>query len=274
MTVWQIVLIVIAVVLILYLWGIRPRMSKRSERKKFMGVYYAHRGFHNNSGGVPENSMAAFERAVKKGYGIELDVQLSKDRVPVVFHDFTLERMCGKPGKVCEYTYEELQQFNLAGSEEKIPHLAKVLDMVAGKVPLIVELKAEWTDTTVCPVVDKFLRKYKGVYCIESFNPLVLSWYRTYHNEVFRGQLSEAFLHTEKKSLLNFCLQNLLFNWINRPDFVAYNHEHQGNLSRKLCRGLFRGTAVAWTIRNQAELDKAKKHFDIFIFESFNPKKL
>lgn len=274
MTTLKIILIVLVVLLLLYLLAIKPRMSKKRERSKFAGVYYAHRGLHNNSGQVPENSMAAFRKAVKKGYGIELDVQLSKDGVPVVFHDFTLERMCGKEGKICEYTYEELQQFNLADSLEKIPRFADVLDVIGGKVPLIVELKVEWMDITVCPVVDELLRKYKGVYCIESFNPMALSWYRRYHNDVFRGQLSEAFTRAGNKSGLYWCLQNLLLNWMSRPDFIAYNHEHQGNLSRKLCRGIFRNTAVAWTIRSQAEMDKAKKHFDIFIFEGFIPKKV
>lgn len=275
MTVLKIVAIIVAVLLILYLLAMKPRMSKRRERSKFAGVYYAHRGLHsnNNSTEIPENSIPAFRRAVKRGYGIELDVQLSKDGVPVVFHDFTLERMCGKEGKVCEYTYEELQQFTLAGGQEKIPRFTEVLEVVNGKVPLIIELKVEWMDITVCPVVDEILRKYQGVYCIESFNPMALSWYRRYHNSVYRGQLSEAFTRTISKSGLYWCLQNLLFNWMTRPDFIAYNHEHQGNLSRKLCRGLFRNTAVAWTIRSQEELDKAKKHFDMFIFESFTPKK-
>lgn len=274
MTALKIILIVLAVLLLLYLLAIKPRMSKRREKSKFAGVYYAHRGLHSNNGEIPENSIPAFRKAVKRGYGIELDVQLSKDGVPVVFHDFTLERMCGKEGKVCEYTYEELQQFVLAGGEEKIPGFTDVLDVIGGKVPLIVELKVEWMDITVCPVVDSILRKYKGVYCIESFNPMALSWYRRYHNDVFRGQLADAFIKTgEYKGALYWCLQNLLLNWMTRPDFIAYNHENQGNLSRKLCRGLFRNTAVAWTIRSQAELEKAKKHFDIFIFESFNPKK-
>lgn len=274
MLVIKIVLIVLAVLLVLYLLAIKPRMSQKSERSKFSGVYYAHRGLHSNDGEIPENSMPAFRRAMNRGYGIEMDVQLSKDGVPVVFHDFTLERMCGVEGKVCEYTYEELQQFFLAGGSEKIPRFADVLEMINGKVPLIIELKVEWMDITVCPTVDELLRKYKGVYCLESFNPLVLSWFRRYHNEVYRGQLAEAFMQTGNKSGLYWCLQNLLFNGMTRPDFIAYNHEHQRNISRKLCRGLFRNTAVAWTIRNQAELDNAKKHFDIYIFEGFTPKKL
>ena len=218
--------------------------------------------------------MPAFKKAVKAGYGIELDVQLTKDRVPVVFHDFTLERACGKPGKVYEYTYEELQQFPLFQSNERIPKFEEVLKVVDGKVPLIVEIKLEWMDLTVCAFVDKLLKEYKGMYCIESFNPLVLTWYRRYHNDVLRGQLSDAFLKEgEYRGVLYWILQNLLLNWMTKPDFVAYNHKYADNLSRRLCRKLYKNMAAAWTIKSQQELEAAKEEFDVFIFDSFIPKK-
>lgn len=275
MTALYVICIVIAVIILLYFLAIKPRRSKQKERGKFTGVYYAHRGLHDNTGEAPENSLEAFKRAVKKGYGIELDVQLSKDGVPVVFHDYTLERMCGKEGRVYDYTYEELKQFPLGVSGEKIPRLEEVLKLVNGKVPLIIELKVEWMDLTVCPAVDKLLKNYQGTYCIESFNPMVLSWYRRYRNEVFRGQLADAFVKTgEKKGVLYFMLQNLLLNWMTKPDFVAYNHKNADNVSRKLCRKLYKNLAVAWTIQSQQELDAAKDNFDLFIFDSFIPKKV
>lgn len=268
-----VILIVIAVIILLYLLAIKPRMSKKKDRSKFLGVYYAHRGLHDNSTDAPENSINAFRKAMKSGYGIELDVQLTKDGIPVVFHDFTLERMCGKEGKVYEYTYEELKQFTLAESQERIPKLIEVLSLVNGKVPLIVELKVEWMDISVCPVVDEMLRKYQGDYCIESFNPMALSWYRRYHNDVFRGQLADAFVRTgEYKGGLYWMLQNLLLNWMTKPDFVAYNHKNENVLSRRLCRKLYGNPAAAWTIKSQEELEEAKKHFDIMIFDSFVPK--
>lgn len=274
MTVLYIILITVIILAVLYLLAIKPRLSKRREWAPFKEVYYAHRGLHDNSSQAPENSMPAFRKAVKAGYGIELDVQLTKDRVPVVFHDFTLERACKDPKKVYEYTYEELQKFSLFDSEEKIPKLEDVLKEVNGRVPLIVEIKLEWMDLTVCTVVDRLLKEYKGLYCVESFNPLVLTWYRRYRNDVLRGQLADAFLKTgEFKGVLYFFLQNLLLNWMTRPDFIAYNHKYADNLSRKLCQKLYRNTAAAWTIKTQQELDDAKEGFDIFIFDSFIPKK-
>lgn len=273
MTVLYVILIVAAVLIILYLLSIMPRMIGRPSYEPFKGVYYAHRGLHDNASEAPENSLAAFKKAVYVGYGIELDVQLSKDGVPVVMHDYTLERMCGKEGKVCDYTWEELQTFRLMNTDEKIPCLEDVLMVVKGKVPLIIEIKVEWMDISVCPVVDAMLRNYQGVYCIESFNPMVLTWYRRYHNEVMRGQLASAYLKDgEQKGFLYFCLGNLMMNWITKPDFIAYNHQYAGNLSRRICRGLYRNLAVAWTIRNEEELAKAKKSFDLIIFDSFIPK--
>ncbi len=190
--------------------------------------------------------MAAFKKAVDGGYGIECDVQLSKDGVPVIFHDFTLARVARYPegeipqdavknpdgsfgvrGKVIDYTFEELSRFHLLNSDEKIPKFEEFLKLVDGKIPLIVELKIELKDLSVCSKVDELLRDYKGVYCIESFNPLGVWWYRHNRPEVFRGQLSDAF-HRDKpeefKGLLYFILTNLLFNFITKPDFIAFNH--------------------------------------------------
>ena len=270
-----IILIVIAAVILLYLLSVMPRISKQGERSKFSKVYYAHRGLHDNKGEAPENSMEAFRKAAKCGYGIEMDVRLTKDMVPVVFHDKNLTRMCGRPELVSDLTYAQLKDITLAESAETIPLFEEVLKMVKGRVPLIIEYKVDWMDISICPIVDKMLREYKGLYCIESFNPMVLMWYRRYHNEIFRGQLASGNMELEgKKGFLSFILQNLLFNGLTKPDFVAYEYKFANNLSRNICRKLFRNTAVAWTIQNQKDMDDAKTKYDMFIFDSFRPKKM
>ena len=114
---------------LLYLFMIMPRILGRPKRKPYLGVYYAHRGLHDNRTSAPENSMPAFRKAVEAGYGIELDVQLTKDGIPVIFHDFTLERICGVSGKPGDYTFEELQEMKLLQTEEKIPSLQEFLEM-------------------------------------------------------------------------------------------------------------------------------------------------
>ncbi len=273
----KVILIILAALIVLYLLAIMPGMGRRKARRDFEGVYYAHRGLFDNEGDAPENSLPAFQRAADKGYGMEMDVQVTKDGIPVVFHDFTLERMCGKEGKVCDYTWQELKSFKLGNSQETIPLFEDVLKAVGGRVPLIVEIKVEWMDLSVCPAADRLLRDYQGLYCIESFNPLVLLWYRRNHKDIIRGQLSDGFVKASRLKeswhllVQNFLLQNLLFNWLTKPDFVAYNHKYEEVLARRLCRSLYRNMAVAWTIRSQEELERAKGRFDLFIFDSFLP---
>ena len=256
----------------LYLFMIMPRIFGQPKKGPFMGVLYAHRGLHDNDGGIPENSMKAFKRAVESGYGIELDVQLTKDGVPVIFHDFTLERMCGVSGKLENLTYEQLTKLTLLHTDEKIPTLQEFLDMVAGKVPLIVELKIERINVSLCPAVQSLLDDYKGVYCIESFNPLALLWYRINKREVMRGQLSTNFRYDGNyRTPLYFFLTHLLTNCITRPDFIAYNHCFKKEPSRIICRKLFKNLAIAWTVKNQEELDSIRDDFNLFIFEGFVP---
>lgn len=263
-----------------YLFMIMPRMAEKPDMEPLKKWLYAHRGLHDNGTDAPENSIKAFRRALNAGFGIEMDVQLTRDKIPVVFHDFTLDRVCGAEGRVCDYTYQELQQFSLCKSQERIPRFGDVLEMVQGKVPLIIELKIERVDMSACAIVDELLSGYKGLYCIESFNPLGLYWYRRNRGRVIRGQLSDVFLKTEMykssrgaERVLYFVLQNLMLNFLGRPDFIAYNHKYADKLSRRLCRGIFRSTAAAWTVKSEEELAAAGKHFDIFIFDSFIPKR-
>ena len=262
----------------LYLLAVMPRMTGKPDMTPFKTKLYAHRGLHDNRSRAPENSMAAFRKAVDAGYGIELDVQLTADGIPVIFHDFTLDRMCGAKGLVKDYTLEELRRFRLLGSDEKIPTLREFLDMVDGRVPLIVEYKSEDTDMAVCAKTDPMLRAYKGIYCIESFNPLVLMWYRKHRPRVMRGQLSDSFTHDPKyraplKAASMIPLQFLLANFLSKPDFIAYNHIYESNISRRLCRKLYKARSAAWTIKSQKQLERAAGQFDVFIFDSFVPEK-
>ena len=258
--------------IILYLWLIAPRMRNRPDYSALLGWHYAHRGLHDNTGEAPENSMAAFRKAVEAGYGIELDVQLTKDQIPVVFHDETLQRVCGVEGKVRDYTYQELQQFTLCKSHERIPRFADFLEMVDGRVPLIIEIKIHEKASTVCEKADALIREYKGVYCIESFHPFAVKWYKEHRPEVVRGQLSANFKKSGKEEDAGmFLVHYLLTNCLCRPDFIAYDHRHKNTVSRLMNRYLFGALSVAWTVRSKEELTEAKKDFDLFIFESFLP---
>ena len=267
-----VVLSIIAAIAVLYLLMIMPRVLHRPDMTPFKGRFYAHRGLHDNASEAPENSMPAFKKAVEAGYGIELDIQLTKDQQVVVFHDDFLQRVCGVEGKVSDYTYEQLQEFRLCKSQERIPLFTEVLKLVDGKVPLLVEFKGNnSTDTSLCPVGAEILGNYKGLYCVESFNPLMVAWFRKNRSQVVRGQLAERFFSNTKKTALYFALQNLLFNFYTKPDFIAYKWSDRKTLARKLCRRLYGTTAVTWTIQSQEALEVSRKSFDIFIFDSFIP---
>lgn len=266
--------IAVLIVLILYLLAIMPRMLCRADASRLFGWYYAHRGLHGNEGEAPENSLAAFSLAVEAGYGIELDVQLSKDRIPVVFHDETLTRVCGVEGRVRDYTCEELQKFTLCNSKERIPLLEEVLQLVAGRVPLIVEIKVYEKAQAVCEQTDRLLEQYRGVYCIESFHPFALRWYKKKHPHIVRGQLSSNFNSKGRREPIHEgLLHYLMYNFLCKPDFIAYDHHHKTNISRWLCRYFYRALSVAWTIRSDEELAACQKDYDLFIFEQFLPEK-
>ena len=253
-----------------YAFLVAPRMIKKPDVSVLKGVHYAHRGLHDNHSDAPENSMKAFKKAVDAGYGIEMDIQLTKDKIPVVFHDETLNRMCGVEGKVWEFTFEELQKLTLAESEERIPKFEDVLALVGGKVPLIVEYKLDVPSTEVCEIADPMLQAYNGIYCIESFHPFAVKWYREHRPEVIRGQLSQDFSKQEKYKgkFIYWLLSNLLTNVLTRPDFIAYNHKDADMFSRKVC-SLMGALPVAYTIKSQEEYERVKDQFELFIFDSF-----
>jgi len=265
----MIVLYLLAAVLvlwILYLFCICPgRRPIPAEMQK----NYAHRGLHG--GEIPENSLAAFAAAVDAGYGIELDVQLSADGEVMVFHDAALERMTGEDGKLGEKTFAELRTLRLNGTEHGIPTLREVLAAVDGKVPLLVELKGENTSTSVCGPVDEILREYRGAYLIESFNPLLLRWYRKNHPEVLRGQLTTDLAGSMGKTLRNHLLDSLLLNVVTRPDFLAYDIRCPKRLPVRLCTGFFHAARFVWTIREKEEYRRGEALHAFAIFENFCP---
>ena len=161
---WLSLLCTILIAIVIYLLAIMPKLTNRPDITPWKDLYYAHRGLHQSHLVSPENSMTAFCLAVEHQYGIELDVQLTKDKIPVVFHDFTLKRVCGVDRKVCDLTLSELQTYPLYNSEEIIPTFQSVLDMVDGQVPIIIEFKASTHNVAVCEICSSILDQYKGLY--------------------------------------------------------------------------------------------------------------
>ena len=246
--------------------------KRRAKVEKFKSLAYAHRGLHG--GGRAENSLSAFRSAVDAGFAIELDVRLSADGVLVVFHDDTLERVCNAEGRVDEKTAKELSQIHLSGTEDTIPTFAEVLSLVDGRVPLLVEIKEDAGKYSVTEKAVEALRGYDGEFIIESFNPLALARVKKLMPTAVRGILSESFLKEKKyRSPTYFLLQNMLLNFLCKPDFVAFNHEHSKNCALRIVRVLFGVPTLAWTVRGEREERCAKSHgFDGIIFENYIPR--
>ena len=270
----KVVLIAVIVIVILYLLAIMPKLRRNKNINGMDGWLYAHRGLHDNKSDAPENSLKAFALAVQKGYGIELDVQLTKDLIPIVLHDYNLKRACHMELKVSTLTYDELKEYKLFRSQERIPTLKEVLELVDGRIPLIIELKIPWTANQLCTRVSELMSGYKGFYVIESFNPFGLMWYRKHHPEVIRGQLSTDFIREkiDGDPVQYFMLKHLLFNFLTKPDFIAYHHVYKKSLSFTLCCKLYHTKSVAWTIQSEEQLENSRGYFDLFIFDSFIPR--
>ncbi len=226
----------------------------------------AHRGMHDIQNGIPENSLKAFEEAIKNRYIIELDLHILKDGNVVVFHDDNLQRMTGINKKIKDATYEEIKDLKLKNTENYIPKFKDVLEFINGRVPIIIELKYD----VKCGILEKktieILRGYKGEYVIKSFNPLSVLWLKKYHPEIIRGQLSCDFKKHKMNRLRKIILKNMILNCITTPDFISYGIDSLPN--KKVEKFRQKKLVLGWTIRNKEDLEKAKKYCDNFICEN------
>ena len=258
---------ILAALIALYLFLIFPRAGAKKKYRSFLGQIYAHRGVFDNES-IPENSLASFRGALQLGVGMEFDIHRTADGKVVVFHDATLTRMCGDPRRITEMTLKELRQLSLLGTDEKIPTLEEVLELVGDRVPLVVELKGENSDTSLCDAAVPILESYGGRYCIESFNPLLVARYGKLAPHVMRGVLVTKYKRDgEDRGALGVVLQNLLLNFLARPDFIAARHLYGRYFPIWLCRKLGAAT-VAWTIRTRKEYDACREDFDGYIVEN------
>ena len=264
-------IIAVAALVGLWLFLIAPGRSKKAARAPFEGRSYAHRGLYELDQSVPENSLPAFQRAVDQGYGAELDVQRTKDGQIVVFHDDSMLRACGVDKAIRDFTYEELQQFPLFETEERIPLFSDVLKIFAGKQPLIVELKYGPDCDLLCEATRRMLDEYPGPACVESFHPAMVRWFWKHDPKRLRGQLSEAACFSKKhiKGYLAFAMSRLFSNCLTRPQFIAYRVGPKP-LSVRVAEGLG-AMKVLWTAREPELHKKRMKDNHAVIFEGYRP---
>lgn len=264
-------LIVIAALLAVWIYLVAPKRADKRRRAAFKGYAYAHRGLYDADQSVPENSLEAFRRAAEAGYGIELDLQLSADGQVVVFHDDTLQRVCGVDKRVDACRFEELREMRLFASSQQIPLFTELLKTVAARVPLIVELKAGGDWRSLCEKAYALLDAYDGLYCVESFHPSLVRWFCVHAPKVLRGQLSEAYRYSRRHvgGLAAFVMSRLLTNIWTRPHFIAYRIGPKC-LSARLSEALG-AIKVSWTNREKNEHARLAAKNDMVIFEYYRP---
>ncbi len=242
----------------------------RRNVSSFRGREFAHRGLWSRvpEDGRPENSMAAFREAARRGIGVELDIQLTRDKRVVVFHDAGLKRVCGADLLLRDVDFDGLAEYPLPNGE-RIPLFTDVLEALNG-VPVVCEIKtgSSFADVECCELAAETIRSYKGDICVESFNPIIVKWFRRNCPELIRGQLSSSFKPGDDglSALQALAMGNLFVNALGRPDFIAYNFTVD-TLGFRLCRALWKPFCIAWTARGDEQRADAKKRYGTVIYE-------
>lgn len=229
---------------------------------------FAHRGLHDAAAGVVENSLAAFDRAIAVGHGIELDVQLTYDGDVIVFHDATLERLTDAQGRVDRTSRAKLQQIRLKGTVETLQTLDAVLQHIHGRVPVLIEAKT--TDATYLPVcfaVRRALEGYRGPAAVMSFNPNLVGWFAKHAPHIFRGLVMSDENRQRGPFGLKRRLEQQLSLWRAQPQFLAYDIRSLPSPLTAAFRA--KGKPVlTWTVRSAADHERAAVHADQIIYET------
>ncbi len=226
---------------------------------------FAHRGLHGI--GIVENSRAAFAAAVAVGHGIELDVQMAANGEPMVFHDERLERLTAETGALAERTGLELSKIKLFATDEGIPRLSEVLERVAGRVPVLIEIKSNVANINlICLAVRRALEGYRGDAAIMSFDPRISAWFRQHARRIPRGLVVSERVANKRFDKIRVQLEVRLAIERAKPDFVAYD---LASLPSPIAAGLRSRhvPVLTWTVRSAADERAAFTYADEIIYE-------
>ncbi|MGE0499891.1 MAG: glycerophosphodiester phosphodiesterase [Rhizobiaceae bacterium] len=226
----------------------------------------AHRGFHDMNKARWENTLSAFDAAARRNYAIECDVHLTSDGVPVVFHDDQLERLTGTKGLFWQRTSGELTSLRVGGTDDRVPTLAQALEKVAGRVPIVIELKGiAGHDDGLVGAVARVLEKYRGKAAIMSFDHWLIRQFPRHMPDVPAGLT--AWGDNEQQWEAHFSM--LAYG----VSFVSYAVDHLPNPFVTFVRERLKMPVITWTVRDQAAVKKTFAHADQMTFEGFEPKK-
>lgn len=228
---------------------------------------FAHRGLHDVSLGIPENSIAAFDRAIEAGWGIELDVRLTVEGDTVVFHDATLDRLTEARGPVDKYTRIQLERIKLSNGET-ISTLANVLLHIRGRVPVLIEAKVDNNNyQPMCFSIRRAMEGYRGPAAVMSFNPNLPGWFARHQVKIIRGLvMTEEERKPMSKWDVRRRVKRQLSVWRAQPHFIAYDVNKLP--SSFIAEAREHMPILTWTVRNEAQRDAATKYADQIIFET------
>ena len=234
--------------------------DRQSRLRALIARPFAHRGLHGPA--VVENSRAAFEAAIAAGHGIELDVQASRDGQAMVIHDYALERLTEGVGPVCGLVAADLEKIRLRSGTETIPTLRAVLALIAGRAPLLIEVKSPGRRVAALSgAVHDALHGYEGPVAVMSFNPEIGRWFARNAPDVLRGLVV-----TEAGRRWRGGLTRRLALWRSRAEFLAYDIRDLP--SRFATRARARGLPIlTWTCRSDDDRVRAALHADQIIYE-------
>ncbi len=237
----------------------------------------AHRGLHDLAAGVIENSPSAATAAIAGGFGIECDVQLTADGEAVVFHDFVLDRLTGETGEVVARKAAELGAITLKGSSDRILTLSAFLDLIGGRIPLVIEIKSRFDgDLALTRRTVEVLAGYKShPIVIKSFDPAIVTALRELAPEIPRGIVAmNAYDYGDYDKLSperKHALANLLHFTESRPDFISWKVTDLESAAPYLCRNALGLPLMSWTVRTPEERQRAAAMADQMVFEGFRP---
>lgn len=222
---------------------------------------FAHRGLHGPR--TVENSRAAFQAAIAAGEGIELDVRACADGTAFVLHDAEMGRLCEAEGPIAALSPEAADAVRLRGCGETLPRLDAVLALVGGRVPVLIEIKAQAkAGPALCASVARSLEPYAGPAAIMSFDVRLVRWFRRRRPAILRGLV----IGERDRGKVRGRIERHLAVRLARPDFLAY--DVLSLPSPFAARARERGLAVlAWTVRTKAEAEAAARHADQIIHE-------
>lgn len=236
----------------------------------------AHRGLHDASAGTIENTATAFSAAITAGYGIECDLQVSADGEAMVHHDDALGRLTEGDGALAAMTAAAIQAVRFKATTDRILTLGELCDLVAGHVPLLIELKSRFDgDLRLVARAAAVLARHPGPAALMSFDPAPIAWLLAKAPALTRGIVAERhYAHPEWAGLSaaqKFRLAHLLHAPDTRPQFVAYGVKDLPAPGPWVARNIFGRPVLTWTVRNEAERKIAAQWADQMIFEGFRP---